>query len=54
MAKYTILDQSPGLTRILVEFEGQAFEQQVLLDKPEDLQAYADEYEAAWKELPSE
>jgi hypothetical protein len=54
MATFTVLDQNGPYTRVLVEFGEQAFEQTVLLKKPADLQAYANEYEADFAALPAE
>lgn len=52
MASYNIISQNGAYTTIAVEFGEQVFEQTVLLKKPADLQAYADEYEAAHAALP--
>lgn len=54
MATFTVLDQNGPYTRVLVEFEEQAFEQTVLLSKPADLQTYADAYEADFAALSAQ
>jgi hypothetical protein len=54
MASYSIISQNGAYTTIVVEFGEQAFEQTVLLNKPADLQAYANAYEADFAALPTE
>jgi hypothetical protein len=52
MATYRILSTNgEQYTLIVVEFDGLAFEQNVMLRDDADLQAYADDYEAAYAEL---
>jgi hypothetical protein len=51
MASYSIIHQNGAYTTIAVEFGEQVFEQTVLLNKPADLQAYADAYEADFAAL---
>ena len=53
MATYTISESTPPYYRVTVEFGGQAFEQQIVSSKTggalgDQLQAYADAYEAEW------
>ena len=52
MASYRIVEVNGPYTKIAVEFDGREFEQIVMLSDPADLQAYADEYEAAFAALP--
>jgi hypothetical protein len=51
MATYRIIETNGPCTCIVVSFGGHEFEQNVILTKPADLQAYADEYEAAYAAL---
>lgn len=48
MATYRIVETNGPYTKIVVEFGEYQFEQNVMLTAPADLQAYADEYEAAY------
>ena len=54
MASYSIISQNGAYATIAVEFAERVFEQTVLLDKPADLQAYADAYEADFAALPAQ
>jgi hypothetical protein len=54
MASYRIVEVNGPYTKIAVEFAGHEFEQIVMLSDPAALQAYADEYEAAFAALPLE
>ncbi len=51
MATYRIIETNGLYTKIVVSFGDHEFEQNVILTKPADLQAYADEYEAAYAAL---
>jgi hypothetical protein len=51
MAAFVVLQQEAPYSTIAVEFGGQSFEQCVVVVDPDALQAYAEEYEAAWNEL---
>lgn len=51
MATYRIIETNGPYTKIVVSFGDHEFEQNVILTKPADLQAYADEYEAAYASL---
>lgn len=52
MASYRVVELNGPYTKVAVEFAGREFEQIVMLSDPADLQAYADEYEAAFAALP--
>ena len=52
MATYRITETNGPYTKIVVSFGDHEFEQNVILTKPADLQAYADEYETAYAALP--
>lgn len=52
MATYLITETNGPYTKIVVTFFGLQFEQNVMLTEPADLQAYADDYEAAYAALP--
>jgi hypothetical protein len=57
MAKFKILSNDKPYIRVLVEFDGLQFEQQVVSNKTgtaleEQLQSYADEYEASYNVKP--
>jgi hypothetical protein len=53
MATYSIIESNGPYTKIVVAFGGHEFEQNVILSKPAELQAYADDYEAEYAKLPA-
>jgi hypothetical protein len=52
MASYRIVEKNGPYTKIVVEFGGHEFEQNVMLTKDADLKAYAEDYEKAYAALP--